>query len=443
MSARRTILLARARNLYALFAPLAPGTRVAGFIFEGIRWDEQIRAWRLDFRREDGEGGLALYLEVLAPGKTGRRYIEQSERLGLYHRAPKGRQAPADGAGVSRLATLCIKRVRANEGAHSPESLDSICDDLRDGAMTLFGDLAELRLTLACNEACPMCNSASGADNVVSSLARARDRLPLLRDAGVERLTLTGGEPTLVKGLPELIVEARAQGFRQVVLQTNALRFADPVFAARFDGPARPDYLLVSFHSHVEATHDAIVGLPGAFPRAIAGIRELLGRGHEVVLSHVLQRANADDVLAFVDDLASRFGPGAGERHGGHAPGASPVHPKLSLSFSVIAPSGSATIEDIPRFGPLAAKLDQAIRRARALGMTVHMSEMCGMPRCLLPDDLDALLEAQDDVQDERVKVKLPGCTGCVHDGACSGIWRDYLAAHGEAEFVPVGRPKG
>ena len=401
MNGRRVIVLASPRTLYRVVAPLRPGATLAGARFEGLCWDDRARAWRLVFVPPGGEP-VGLLLERRG---ARARYAEVTRRFGLHYRQGPGADV------LGRLAEAVARTIRRNEAAWG------------DGAFVVFGDLLEARLTLACNEDCAMCNSADGADNVVADLDRFVARLPGLPGQGVRVLTLTGGEPTLVPRLPEIATAARAAGLATVVVQTNALRFAEPGYVDAFTGPARPDYLLVSFHSHRPPVHEAIVGRAGTFERAVAGVRALLDAGHAVELNHVLQAANAADVEDFVQAVA-------GPLFGG----------RVGLSFSVIVPTGrqAGRGDEIPRLSELAPRLDRAVRAALAAGMPVHLSEMCGLPRCLRAGDLDGLIPPQADLADDRVKEKLPACARCVHATTCSGVWREYAAAHGVDEFVPV-----
>lgn len=412
MNGRRVLLLASARTLYRVVAPLRPGARVAGARFDGVGWDDRARAWRLVFTSDDGRPHVLL----LERKRVRARYAEASRWFGLHYRND------GDGAVLGRLAEAVARHVRQNEPGWGSEA-DGVVAEVADGALVLFGNLLEARLTLACNEDCPMCNSADGADNVVADLDRFVARLPSLGRAGVEVLTLSGGEPTLVPRLPAVVAAARAAGLQRVVVQSNALRFAEPGYVDAFVGDARPDYWLVSFHSHEPPTYEAIVGRADTFDRAVAGVRALLDAGHDVVLNHVLQQANALGVEGFVEACAGPLFAG-----------------RVGLSFSVLVPTGRIAGQGtlVPRLTDLAPRLDRAVRAALQRGMVVHLSEMCGLPRCVRVGELDTLVPPQANLADDRVKSKLPGCARCVHTDACSGVWIDYVNVHGADEFVPV-----
>jgi pyruvate-formate lyase-activating enzyme len=427
----RVILLAQPRNLYRLVQPLKPDARLGPVRLRRIAFDALRHAWWLELSRADpatglgagpstelgaGQAGAPLPALYLQPLEAGARYLAHSRTLGLYHRGPGTPE-------LTQAAHLLAAIISTNESTCSPGQWEASLADLRCGALVVHGTLLEVRLTRACNQACPMCNSAAALDNLVEDVERLLRLLPSLRAAGVQQLTLTGGEPTLVQRLPELIAAAHQAGLAPVRLQTNSLRFADEGYAARFQGASRPDLVFVSFQSHLPEVYDRVVGREGTFPRAVEGLRNLLAAGHSVCLNHVLQQANLPHLDGLVDGVAGLLGT------------------RLEMTFSVVVPSGrqQGRAEELPPYPALVPALERAVARAQALGIPVHLSEMCGLPRCVLVGHpaLQAAVEGEGP-SDPRVKVKLPGCARCVHDPRCSGVWPEYLQAHGEAGLVPV-----
>jgi len=94
-----------------------------------------------------------------------------------------------------------------------------------------------------------------------------------IRDAGVERITLTGGEPLLVPFLPDLIRYASELKFIEIHMQTNMtlmtaaiasviVEYGVKVVGVSIDGP--------------RDVHDKIRGRPGAFDDMIRGMHLIL-----------------------------------------------------------------------------------------------------------------------------------------------------------------------
>src|SRR6185295_11631186 len=106
----------------------------------------------------------------------------------------------------------------------------------------------ELRPTLACNHHCGFCNSVDRTiENVTSGIDDLRDGIEVWAGMPVYRTTVSGGEPTLLRGLPELLETLADRGL-VVELQTNGMALADPAYARRLRD-AGVHTVLVSLHA--------------------------------------------------------------------------------------------------------------------------------------------------------------------------------------------------
>lgn len=150
----------------------------------------------------------------------------------------------------------------------------------------------KVRLLQACDLRCGMCWHWQDPERGRKQLPKARvlELWSELAAMGVERVKLTGGEPTLRRDLEELVAGAKARGLA-VTLATNAFRLS----------PERVDALVAAgvrgFHVSLDADHaalhDAIRGVDGAFEGTVATLRHLArAHGNTVkrVLSAVVQR---------------------------------------------------------------------------------------------------------------------------------------------------------
>ena len=109
----------------------------------------------------------------------------------------------------------------------SDDSLSPVFGILRNPSMVDYpGRLSGVMFIAGCNFRCGFCHNAAELGGPLrpgmpwSQLERACRRF---RDNWVEAVTITGGEPTLHPGLPELIRRLRAWGFL-VKLDTNGSR---------------------------------------------------------------------------------------------------------------------------------------------------------------------------------------------------------------------------
>lgn len=127
-------------------------------------------------------------------------------------------------------------------------------------------------LTYACQLRCGYCYSESGR-RAAATLPRA-DLLKIadtLASMDLRSVHLSGGEPLLVDGLPEIVRRLRARGAK-VVLYTNGLLIDD-------DNAAELGRLFARIRVGVDGAtaevHDRVRGREGAFEGAMAGLAAL------------------------------------------------------------------------------------------------------------------------------------------------------------------------
>jgi cyclic pyranopterin phosphate synthase len=167
--------------------------------------------------------------------------------------------------------------------------------------------LRDLRLSVieACNFRCPYCMPADrvpdghGLDAAgrmsfaeIETLVRGFVRL------GVRKLRLTGGEPLLRKGLPDLVARlAGIDGLHDIALTTNGSLLAGQAAALREAGLHR---ITVSLDALDPALFRALSGGRGALADVLAGIGAARAAGFAPIkLNCVVQRGvNEDEVLA-------------------------------------------------------------------------------------------------------------------------------------------------
>ena len=100
---------------------------------------------------------------------------------------------------------------------------------------------AHISLTLSCNLGCVMCSAPPGSDGWVPADDEAlAGRFASMRKQGVERVVLTGGEPTLDPRILARLQMARAHGFAEVAIETNGT-LASGANAAKLAGAGLTD----------------------------------------------------------------------------------------------------------------------------------------------------------------------------------------------------------
>jgi MoaA/NifB/PqqE/SkfB family radical SAM enzyme len=278
-----------------------------------------------------------------------------------------------------------------------------------------------VRINFHCNQACRFC--------FVST------HLPKADDAAIERaiegisaqsgvLVLSGGEPTLNPKLADYVRLGKARGAREIELQTNAMRLAENDLAARLRD-AGLDQAFISLHGSRAEISDAVTEAPGTFEKTVLGIDAAVRAGIRTRLNFVFCQKNASDFPSYVAFVHARW-------------------PEVTVVVSFVAGSTDVvprTPELIPRYSDVLPYLADGLRRASALGLSVEGFEsMCGIPLCLVPDDVSSYFELADIPPsfDRGEFVQAEACTRCKLQGKCFGLRRGYDELHGRDELRPL-----
>ena len=291
-----------------------------------------------------------------------------------------------------------------------------------------WGNKLELRVTIGCNESCGFCNSDTTVMNHCKSEAAVVDAISRTAELGVNEIVFTGGEPTLMPGLPGRVRDARRRGLT-VWLQTNGTMRDPASYWEQFREPngdhLLPHRIVMSLHTRFPARLPLITGLGGTFERKIATVRSALALGIDVRLSHVISIHNMDETPEFPDWVADTFGT------------------RVTIQFSFVAPTGHGAShpELMPRVRDVAPQLARALDAAQRRGLQAVVTDVCGIPVCALPSHRkffsnairpDKLVTMGED------RTKFDFCSTCEFDRSCTGFWRTYVEMHGNDEFQPI-----
>lgn len=162
--------------------------------------------------------------------------------------------------------------------------------------------IAQLNVTNACNEKCPMCNLWEEGSRM--PLDRAKLCMDRIADLGSFILTITGGEPFTHPDISDIIDYAHEKQFF-LNLNTNA---SLPLKVYRRADLNKIDLAIVSFHAIDERKLERITGVRNTLPRVLETLRYFRDEtSMRVILKFVVQRDNADEVEK-VQEFAEREG---------------------------------------------------------------------------------------------------------------------------------------
>jgi len=191
-------------------------------------------------------------------------------------------------------------------------------------------------------------------------------------------LILTGAEVTLRKDLPELAVRAREAGFRNVRIQTHAMRLADMAYCEKLVAAGINEYF-VSVTAGDAELHDYITEVPGSFQKTIAALHNLDQLpGVSLLTNTVVTRLSYQSLVATVELLKGLQNLRQME-FWNYWPMEEDGKPELLVSHFDVQPH-----------------LMQAIRLARQYGRHV---EVKNFPHCLMGDLGDALRNDQPELR--------------------------------------------
>lgn len=162
-----------------------------------------------------------------------------------------------------------------------------------------------------CNSNCVMC-PISEEQRRKEELEQTDHLLELINylPPDIEHVTITGGEPFLLKeDLFEILTRLRERvPNAQVLLLTNGRAFADKYYARQFV-EKKPQMCTagIPIHGSNEEKHDAITQARGSFRQTILGIKHLIQLGDEVEVRIVVSKLNQGDISSIAKMIISKI----------------------------------------------------------------------------------------------------------------------------------------
>ncbi|MBI4249178.1 MAG: radical SAM protein [Elusimicrobia bacterium] len=167
---------------------------------------------------------------------------------------------------------------------------------------------AGLSLGAGCNNSCVFCfGSEKNSGPFTCVLEKAAAALKQHQAAGVDRLVIGGGEPTLCENLGAVLRLAGAMDFEHVQLRTNGRLLADPA-RCRAVVEGEVDEYAVSVHGAVAAAHDFLTQSPGSLIQTLAGIQNLKKLGQRVAVCVRVVKSNYRNLPEIVQLAAALKG---------------------------------------------------------------------------------------------------------------------------------------
>lgn len=287
-------------------------------------------------------------------------------------------------------------------------------------------DLLVLRPTVNCNQDCPFCSANESSKNVWPDPDAMRKQIARAARRGIQRISFSGGEPTLSRHLPSFVRVASRCGIKRVELVSNGAllwrkRRVDELIEAGVTDA------FISLHAHTELLSRMMTQKVGDFAKTVQAIHHLLDGGVQVVVNHVIGARNYRYLENYVEFIREEFG-----EH------------RVDVSFAFMTPQFKALMNMhlVPRLSDVSPYLRRALYRGLEIGVDCHIGSRQGIPPCMLGEfaawsdilDMSAAAISEDQPQKQRG----PGCDGCKYTRQCTGLWKPYVAVYGIDELEPI-----
>ncbi len=297
----------------------------------------------------------------------------------------------------------------------------------------------ELNVGLLCNNDCRFCISGDKRQPL-DSVDNIKKEIKKNACKDIDLLNILGGEVTLIRELPEIIQEAKDNGFKNIHIITNGRRLCDEKYTRDLleSGLNR---ISVTLHGHTSELQDYIVQRKGAFEQTIKGLenlRNLKKEGYKFQLTigtcvHKMNYRYLRDMVNIANEYnANEF---------------------LLININPIENCEKYPEDTIIEYDKIKPHLDKTKEYANKIEMPVSFSEF---PHCLIYDITD--IQEEDFEQIDNVsfadekgrynfdyveqrtsnKVKHDRCKECIFNRRCEGIWKMYVKHFGEGDFKPV-----
>ncbi len=291
---------------------------------------------------------------------------------------------------------------------------------------------SELKLNVngPCGQRCEFCSIAT--DRIrPDSLEPLQERVRGAAKEGVHALRITGIDPLAFAGILALLETARDVGFTHLELHGPSVRLSDETFV-RALLTAAPPYRRyhVPLYGADAASHDAVVGVTGAFDRVLAAL-DVLARleapravtVHTVCTLRVLPSLPAIVALTRARNIGFAADLPFPERETPDDP-----YRRVTPTQHEVADAMIATGLDVEQLMRVSGLWPCALHTR-----LTHASEAkAARMRMLVPSAHPASIGARTPL------VRCPQAGTCRFVPACSGeILRAYVTLHGDGELAP------
>jgi MoaA/NifB/PqqE/SkfB family radical SAM enzyme len=149
----------------------------------------------------------------------------------------------------------------------------------------------DLNIGMKCNIKCSFCYYLDKVNEPFRDFDELVKTLKLYRKQGIDKIHITGGEPTLYKDLFRLTQTAIKLGFVSVGIITNGIMLKNKSFIIKCQ-ESGIDNFNISIHGHNALAHDELTQAKGSFDMVMKGIENIKELNIPFHVNTVLNRKN-------------------------------------------------------------------------------------------------------------------------------------------------------
>lgn len=302
------------------------------------------------------------------------------------------------------------------------------------------GQIFLMMTGFTCNNDCVICSvkpkgaqyHPRGTKEIIADLIKGRK-------LHYERVEFTGGEPTIRRDLPLLVLTAGKLGYKEIAIGTNARTFNSFKFVQSLleKGVNR---VTTTLYGHDASSHDSVTGIRGSFEQTVRGIKNLITLGVTTSVNTVLFNLTAKNLSRtgeFLVSLGIRYWTlldlipdgYALETYNLRAVGPEELKSAFMSVEKIINKFKTVNILDFPfclvPFGILSNKKCNVLA---AKGRTEIIRQVGYSPK---------RFEQKGSVYYDIHKIRARKCPGCAYNGECGGIWIPYRDIYGDSFIKP------
>ena len=298
----------------------------------------------------------------------------------------------------------------------------------------------DLKLGYTCNNRCIHCVIEDSKQTLIQKGLpvdiSTQEAITLLQNEiknGLDMVTITGGEATIRKDLPE-ILNFCSENKLKITLQTNGRMLANEnIQNIVFAHPGIS--LVIALHGTSSEVHDSITQVNGSFLQTLTGIRAARKKNIRVIIKTVISKVNIENLPTFVPFMLKE---GLTD---------------INIAFPHAQGAARQNFDKVvPRYNELRSYILRLAQEAKSNNLNLTFETI---PFCILPEYPEMMSElvyfckdvkctqVQEQTFDwnivrKAIKSKMDFCKECFFNDYCEGPWAEYVEYFGDSEFLPV-----